>query len=132
MDLEARHASEVLAQVQHEDPRFRLGPLLALNLGVRSDRRTGMCLDQWLNLSAGRDGVPLRVIETRRVPAVHRLSGVVGFAHQEVSLDDRTDRGLPGWSGRDDLAGPIVVRNVELYLDARLLAIVMSHLAVAD
>src|SRR5262249_19147054 len=78
-DLEPDDAGKVLAHVQHIGLRFGLGDRAGLQLGEGAYRRTGMPRDDGPKLGAEVDLVPTAIVEARRVPAGHRLAGVVGL-----------------------------------------------------
>jgi hypothetical protein len=70
------------------------------------------------------DGVPVRVIEAGLVPADHLLSGIVGLAHEEVRVEDRSGRALPGAVADDGLRGAVFVLYFESREEMRARAVV--------
>ena len=133
-DLEPGHAGEVLAHVEHVDARLRLRD----RFGPRARRmaRTGGPGWAWTSglISAPTTtGVPAGVVEARRVPAVQGQPRVVGFAHEEVGLEDRAELSpsSPGRWRRSSRAA-VGVLDVELGQEPRVLAVVVALLAEAD
>ena len=59
-------------------------------------------------------------------------SRVIGFAHEEISLDDRAGRRLPVCPGRHDFGAAVGILEVQLTLEARVLAVMVALLAEAD
>jgi len=59
-------------------------------------------------------------------------SRVIGFAHEEIGLDDRAGRRLPVCPGRHDFDAAVGVLEVELTFEPRVLAVMVAQLAVAD
>ena len=71
LDLQPGHAGEVLAQVEHEDARLRLGDRTAGH-GPRLNGRTGGPGWAWtagLTSAPSDNRLPLGVVETRRCPS---------------------------------------------------------------
>ncbi len=122
--FEPREAGEVLAQIEHEHARLRLGDLhrrqlAGLLLGNARER-----------LEFGRNRIghghrpPIARAYPGRGPTGDLLGGVVGFAGQNAGLDVRSEGGLPRAVGGDGLHRAVGQLDFELGQQPRPVAIV--------
>src|SRR5208337_4521003 len=132
VNLEPQYAGEVLAQVEHVHAGLRLCNRFGPELRKGTNGRSRMRLNQGFDLSAGDDRRPPGIVEPRFVPAINGRSRVIGFAHEEISLDDRAGRRLPVCPGRHDFGAAVGILEVQLTLEARVLAVMVALLAEAD